>query len=204
MLLQQSPHRNHLSTAEGSSFLVVFSTILMGRSIDKMNNYDLDLQIVHHNQPALVTVYKDPETQQEKVFILKSLPGGSTEVEFSFVGNGPGSSTAHIKHSWPPVMFDIDSLFAEVSIRNEKISQFHPKIVALKNELENNLDSVDAIPQAVIEVPLPIPVQTAKASYQFIGIKTPDGSAIMIADLTAYQNSYSVPKSDMKVTFVEI
>ncbi|KAK4024314.1 hypothetical protein OUZ56_009697 [Daphnia magna] len=129
-----------------------------------------DLQIVHHNQPALVTVYKDPETQQEKVFILISVPGGSTEVEFSLVGNGPGSSTARIKHSWPPVMFDIDSLFAKVSIRNEKISQFHPKIVALKNELENNRDSVDAIPQAVIEIPLPIPVQTAKASHQFIGL----------------------------------
>jgi hypothetical protein len=28
------------------------------------------LQIVHYNQPALVTVYKDPETQQEKVLIL--------------------------------------------------------------------------------------------------------------------------------------
>ncbi|KZR95949.1 Uncharacterized protein APZ42_009983, partial [Daphnia magna] len=60
------------------------------------------------------------------------------------------------------------------------------------------------IPQAVIEIPLPIPVQTAKASYQFIGVKTPDGSAFVIADLTAYQNSYSVTKSDMKVTFVEI
>lgn len=63
---------------------------------------------------------------------------------------------------------------------------------------------MDAIPQAVIEIPLPIPVQTAKASYQFIGVKTPDGSAFGIADLTAYQNSYSVTKSDMKVTFVEI
>ena len=68
----------------------------------------LDLQIVHHNQPALATVYKDPDTQPEKVFILISLPEGSNDVEFSLVGNGPGSSTANIKYSWPQVMYDIN------------------------------------------------------------------------------------------------
>ena len=164
----------------------------------------LDLQIVHHNQPALVTVYKDPDTQQEKVFILISLPGGSTDVEFSLVGNGPGSSTANIRYSWPPVMYDIDSLFAKVTIKNEKISEFHPKITALKNELANSRNSVDSVPQEVIEIPLPIPVQTAKNSYQFVGGKKPDGSMFIIADLTAYQNTYSAKKSDMRVTFVEI
>jgi hypothetical protein len=90
------------------------------------------LKIVHHNQPALVTVYKDPDTQQEKVFILISLPGGSTDVEFSLVGNGSGSSTANIRYSCPPVMYNIDSLFAKVTIKNEKISEFYSKITALK------------------------------------------------------------------------
>jgi hypothetical protein len=68
----------------------------------------LDLQIVHHNQPALATVYKDPDTQPEKVFILISLPEGSNDVEFSLVGNGPGSSTANIKYSWPQMMYNIN------------------------------------------------------------------------------------------------
>ncbi|EFX81855.1 hypothetical protein DAPPUDRAFT_102055 [Daphnia pulex] len=90
-----------------------------------------DSQMVHHNQPALVTVYKD------------------------------------LKHS-------------------------------------KRSDSVYAIPQAVIEIPLPIPVQTAIDSYKFVGGKKPDGSIFVIADLNAYQNSYTVKKSDMKVTFVEI
>jgi hypothetical protein len=151
-----------------------------------------DSQIVHHNQPALVTVYKDPETQQEKVFILISLPGSSVESEFSLADNGPSSSTAIIKYYCPPVMFDIDSLFAKFNIRNEKISPMHLKIIAMKTELENNSDSVDAIPQAVIEIPLPIPVQTAIDSYKFVGGKKPDGSIFVIADLNAYQNSYTV------------
>jgi hypothetical protein len=89
-------------------------------------------------------------------------------------------------------MLDIDSLFAKFNIRNEKISPMHPKIIAMKTELENNSDSVDAIPQAVIEIPLPIPVQTAIDSYKFVGGKKPDGSIFVIADLNAYQNSYTV------------
>ncbi|EFX73075.1 hypothetical protein DAPPUDRAFT_110089 [Daphnia pulex] len=137
-----------------------------------------DSQIAHHDQPALVTVYKDPETQKEKVFIVISLPGGSGESEFSLVGNGPGFSTAIIKYNWPPVMFDIDSLFAKVSLRNGKISPLHPKIIALKNELENNRDSVDAISQAVIDIPLPIPVQTDIDSYKFVGGKSLTGLSL--------------------------
>ncbi len=163
------------------------------------------LQIVHHNQPALVTVYKDPDTQQEKVFIVMSLPGGSgSESEFSLAGNGPGSSTAIIKYNWPPLMYDIDCMFSKVTIKNEKISPLHPKLIALKNELESNRDSIDAIPQGVIEIPLPIPVQTDIDSYNFVGGRKPDGTTFVVADLKAYQTSYTVKSSDKKITFVDI
>jgi hypothetical protein len=149
-------------------------------------------------------VYKDPQTLQEKVFIVISIPGGSGESEFSSAGDGPGSSTAIIKYYWPPVMFDTDSMFEKVSIKNEKVSPLHPKIIALKNELENNRDSVDAIPQAVIEIHLPIPVQTDIDSYNFVGGRTPDGTRFVVADLKAYQTPYSVKKSDKKITFLDI
>ena len=201
--MEKEVEDDSLCASGGSSKRMRSSTLT-----DDSEEKDLDgrdLQIVHHNHPALVTVYKDPATQQEKVFIVISLPGGSGEAEFSLVGNGPGSSTAHIQYDWPPVLFDIDSLFAKVNIGNEKISEFHPKILALKNELQNHRDSVDAIPQTVIEIPLPIPVQTATDSYKFVGgTRKTDGTRFMIVDLTAYQSSYSVKKSDMKVTFVEI
>jgi hypothetical protein len=68
----------------------------------------------------MVTFYKDPDTHQEKLFILMSLPGGSSYVELSLVGFF-GSSTTNIIHSWPLVMYDIDSLFAKVTIRNENL-----------------------------------------------------------------------------------
>lgn len=54
-------------------------------------------------------------------------------------------------------MNNIDSLVTKVSITNQKISEFHPKIDALKNELENNRDSVGSTPQGVIEIFHPSP-----------------------------------------------
>ncbi len=92
------------SGLSGSSKRLRSSTLTDDREEKDLEG--LDLQIVHHNQPALTTVYKDPDTQPEKVFILISLPEGSNDVEFSLVGNG--SSIANIKYSWPQMMYDIN------------------------------------------------------------------------------------------------
>jgi hypothetical protein len=45
-------------------------------------------QIVHHIQLALMKNYRDPEISDETLFILASLLGGVTDVEFSLVGSG--------------------------------------------------------------------------------------------------------------------
>ena len=47
----------------------------------------IDSQIVHHIQLALMKNYRDPEIS-EILFILTSLLGGLTDVEFSLVGSG--------------------------------------------------------------------------------------------------------------------
>ena len=61
---------------------------------------EIDSQIVHHNQPVLMEVYLDPDTNSEMLIILASLPGGVTHVEFSLVGSGPGSSTDRITNRY--------------------------------------------------------------------------------------------------------
>jgi hypothetical protein len=48
----------------------------------------IDSQIVHHIQLALMKNYRDPEISDETLFILASLLGGVTDVEFSLVGSG--------------------------------------------------------------------------------------------------------------------
>jgi hypothetical protein len=72
---------------------------------------DLDTKIIHRNQPVLMTVYKDPESLEEKLCVIASLPGGVSDVEFSLIGSGPGSNTAKITYSWPPIVYDIPGIF---------------------------------------------------------------------------------------------
>jgi len=56
--------------------------------------------------------------------------------------------------------------------------------MALKKELENNRDLIDDIPQGVIEISLPIPVQTAPDAVKFQGCMK-DGHKIVTADFKA-------------------
>ena len=69
---------------------------------------DLDSKIVHHNQPIVMSVFKDPLTKQEKEIIVAVLPGGPNRVCFSLVGSGPGTRLARIDYSWPPIGFEIE------------------------------------------------------------------------------------------------
>jgi hypothetical protein len=57
---------------------------------------NLDSRVIHHNQPILMSVYKEPVTQQEKFIILCVLPIGATDIRFTLVGSGPGSRLAII------------------------------------------------------------------------------------------------------------
>ena len=89
---------------------------------------DLDTKIVHKNQPVLMTVYKDPESKEEKLCIIASLPGGVSNLEFSLIGSGPGSNTAKITYSWPPIvspydMYDIPGIFKKAICRKRNDRQ---------------------------------------------------------------------------------
>ncbi|XP_045025151.1 uncharacterized protein LOC123469870 [Daphnia magna] len=122
---------------------------------------ELDAKIAHKNQPVLMTVYRDPVTEQEKVCIVVSLPGGASDVEFSLVGSGPGRSTARITYSWPKILFDIEAIFKK-AITSSELPVCHPKIIALKNELKNNRDSIDSTPKGSMELTLPINLVSAR------------------------------------------
>jgi hypothetical protein len=57
---------------------------------------DMDSEVVHKNQPVLMLVYKNPETEEENLCVAVTLHGGVSDVEFSLVGSGPVSKTANI------------------------------------------------------------------------------------------------------------
>ena len=147
---------------------------------------DLDHNISHLNQPFLIAIYSDPGTYQEMLFLVAAVPDGAEHIEFSLVGSGPGSSLAKITYSWPQLAYDFNLIFGKALLSG--LPACHPKIMALKKELENNRDSIDDIPQGVIEISLPIPVQTAPDAVKFQGCMK-NGHKIVTADLKAYHKS---------------
>ena len=131
----------------------------------------VDAYVTHKNQPVLTDVYLDPETEKEIDVIMATLYGGATDVQFSLVGSGPGTSTAKITYNWPPLSFEIEDLF-EKPIKSEKLPTCHPKILALKKGLQNCRGAIDETPRGSIELNFPIPVQTAENSILRNGKKT--------------------------------
>ena len=42
--------------------------------------------VVHYNQPVLMSVFQNPGTMEEKVIVIVVLPGGTENAEFTLVG----------------------------------------------------------------------------------------------------------------------
>ena len=57
--------------------------------------------VVHYNQPVLMSVFQNPGTMEEKVIVIVVLPGGTENAEFTLVGPGPGTRTARIEYHGP-------------------------------------------------------------------------------------------------------
>jgi hypothetical protein len=161
-----------------------------------------DSRFICRNLPFTMSIYRDPETQGQKVFLVIALPGGSTDVEFTLVGSGTGTSTAKVSFSWPKFAYDVEALLAK-QIKGG-LNPLHPKILSHQAELENNRDNVEETPRGEIEVTLPIPVQTSRTSYTFTGGNNEDGSLMLIAEMAALQNTYIAKLSDKKVKFEKL
>ena len=164
---------------------------------------DLDAKIVHHNQPIIMSVFKDPETEEEKVIIVAVLPVGATKVCFSLVGSGPGPRLARIDYSWPPIGFEIEALFKD-GIDDGKIASCHPKILALKEDLTYTRSHITETPRGAIELTLPIPVQTSAETIKRSGQCRKDNSQAVVVELKAYQSNYTIKPQDTEITFKKV
>ena len=127
-------------------------------------------------------------------------PLGGTKTHFSLVKDGPGTRTARIKYSWPPIAVDIKQIFA-YEIKSKKRPTCHPKIEALKEDLEINRLCIEDFPKGSMKLTLPILVQTMASTIYKTGKRKADGMLILIFELMAYQTTYTVKEKDKIVVF---
>ena len=85
-------------------------------------------------------------------------------------------------------------------LRLGTMMKFYPMIAALKKDLQVTRDHIDETTRGMIELTLPISVQTAAKSYSHSGKKRKeDGSRVLVVELTAYQSSYTIKPEENKI-----
>ena len=139
----------------------------------------------------MMPVYWDPTLMNNRVAVMVVLPGAAANVQFSLVGNGVGSSSARVTFDWPHTAYNVHQFFKK-DIDAGIMSKVDPLIVALEKELQNHRDSHELAPKCLMELTLPIPVQTAPNTITKWGRTKENGTQILIVKLTAYQSLYTV------------
>ena len=119
-----------------------------------------DANIFIKNQPIMMPVYWDPTVMNNRVAVMVVLPGAADHIQFFLVGNGAGSSTARVIFDWSNTSYNIHDFFKK-DIDAGNISKVDPLIFALEKELQNHRESHESSPKCVMELTLPISVQTA-------------------------------------------
>ena len=162
---------------------------------------DEDSHIKHINQSIRMEVFIDPETENKKLIVIVVLPSGSMCAEFNLVGAGPGTNLARVTYTWPEVLYNIEKLYAK-SIEEGALTNYHPRLVALKNGLTNHRETKNDVPVGEIHLQLPISVLTAENTISRQGVRVKEtGAFLLITELTAYETLYNQEKKP--IVFVE-
>lgn len=149
------------------------------------------------NYPILCDVYKDPDTQCEKVILAFSLPGGVKNVRLEINDDG---SVVTIKYDWPETSFNVLDLFKQ-KLEAKELQNYHPMILSLQSSLENVRSRIDLSPETNVDIKLPIAVQSTPDSYAKWGVKRANGTLILVATFTGYMKIYSKKVADATVDF---
>lgn len=145
------------------------------------------INIFHHNYPVICEVYKDPESELDKVAMVLTMPAGAQNVTIEI---SDGGDTATIKYKWIQSMYSMRDLFARM-MATRQIAIHHPRVMCIKKGLEKSRKRIDTAPEGLIKITLPITVQTSADSWSQNPVKKDDGTLILMADFTGYVKEYT-------------
>lgn len=147
-----------------------------------------------HNAPFLMEVYK--ENNVEKLHLALALPGGATGIRFDLSTSG---TSLDIEYKWPVFLYQMDKLFRKIITKDVTLQ--HPRIESFSTALEKHRSNIDSAPICKIHVNLPIAVQTGQTTWSKTGMKSDDGSLILLADFSGLEKDYIKKEADSLVDF---
>lgn len=150
-----------------------------------------------HNYPMVMKQFACPETQTDKVLLVVALPGGAQDVRVVLQDDGIGVS---IKYTWPKVTYNENDLFRK-KLQAQGFHQYHPMILCYQSGLEQVRNKIDAAPEGLIKVVLPVKVQTAIGSWEKWGAKREDGSHVLLAVFSCFVKDYVKKLGDESVVY---
>ena len=149
-------------------------------------------------------MWTDPITYEEKVTVLVVLPSGVNDGEVTVPASTDGTDKVLISYSWSEGFVSMKTLF-DKEIKKKAITETHPEVMAINDSLKNHRKTLDDIPTSIIEVKLPVRVQTAPKSYEHdVLINKLDGGNHLVTvcmRLTAFSTEYIVSSEKKKMKF---
>ena len=117
---------------------------LAGMNTPRATNSDFNKSVgfdkmIHQNYPIVCKTFTDPASENDKVLMVVSLPGGSENIRVELDDEG---LSATIKYAWTKSMYDVADLFKKQLGTHELTTQ-HPMLVCFKQGLTQSRKKID-------------------------------------------------------------
>jgi len=152
--------------------------------------------------PVLPCVYTDPETKVDKCLVVVLLYHNVKKIDFDLVESKEGPEpTLKITYGWPPLMYDMKSMFTKGGEEQMFTPIHHPKVMAIEKALQQYRANVEDVPVGNIEVKLPVQVLMDPNTWIQTFNKKPDGTIIAFLEFTCKRDDYLIAKAEKTMTF---
>lgn len=151
------------------------------------------------NAPHVTWVYTDHIRKCEIVCVAISVISGARKVDFFL---SEDNITLNVTYIWPSAIYSADELFrSQLKVdAAERWTMDHPKIHSFMSRLVDCGLTSRSLPEASIVIKLPVKVQREAHTYKKSGIKTADGSVVML-EFQAFQKQQVIEDEDTSIVF---
>ncbi|KAG9405736.1 hypothetical protein AC1031_003653 [Aphanomyces cochlioides] len=170
---------------------------------------ELDVEIVAPDKEVFsvvnyacnVAAYRDPDTMQQMVIATVCLPSGANKVDVTI---DPSGAFGLVKIDWSIIMHSVEGNFSN-QIKRKHITHYHPKIMALKEQLQNYSSLLNEAPTTIFRKQFPVSVNPANDQVEKEVIMCEStGTLVLFHACKAAANDFAMTKDVTTSTLVSL